>query len=340
MTEPLVSVVIPVYNVEAYLDRCVSSVVSQTYRNLQIILVDDGSPDRCPQMCDSWAQRDSRIQVIHKLNAGLGMARNSGMDAAEGKYIFFFDSDDYVDATIVEKCVSSAEANDADAVIFGRWDLCEDMSMTQRPVAADCLVFHEDTICSELLPGMFTYDRGFGISAWGKMYHLDTFRQNNVRFFSEKEIISEDAYFALEFYPKAKTVTIVPECLYYYYKRSTSLSRQYRPDRQMKNDVFLEKSLECIRKYNLPEEVKISLQVRYHFYTIAAMKQIMMSCLSETQKKRLLWEVFSDRVLHNTLTPEVIRHEEKISLRVFFLLLKCRCYWMCYWLLKHRMRRP
>lgn len=338
MTEPLVSVVIPVYNVEAYLDRCVNSVVSQTYRNLQIILVDDGSPDRCPQMCDSWAQRDSRIQVIHKQNAGLGMARNSGLDAAEGKYIFFFDSDDYVDATIVEKCVSSAEANNADAVIFGRYDLCEDMSVTPKTVASDCLVFHKNAICNELLPGMFTYDRGFGISAWGKMYLLDTFRKNNVRFFSEKEIISEDAYFALEFYSKAKTVTIVPECLYYYYKRSTSLSRQYRPDRQLKNDIFLEKSLECIRKNNLPEAVGMCLKVRYHFYTIAAMKQIMASGFSEDERRHLLWEIFFDKVLHRTLEMEVLRHEGKKSLRVFFVLLKFHCYWPCYWLLKYRMR--
>ena len=89
--EPLVSVVIPIYNVEKYLDRCVSSVVNQTYRNLEIILVDDGSPDNCPAMCDAWAERDSRIRVIHKKNNGQGMARNSGMDIATGKYIFFFD---------------------------------------------------------------------------------------------------------------------------------------------------------------------------------------------------------------------------------------------------------
>ena len=93
---PLVSVVVPIYNVEAYLDRCISSVVLQTYSNLEIILVDDGSPDRCPQICDDWARRDCRIKVIHKENAGLGMARNTGIEHATGSYVYFLDSDDYM----------------------------------------------------------------------------------------------------------------------------------------------------------------------------------------------------------------------------------------------------
>ena len=96
MQQGLISVVLPVYHTERYLDRCVTSVVNQTYSNLEIILVDDGSPDRCPQMCDEWAKKDSRIRVVHKQNAGLGMARNSGIEAATGEYICFFDSDDYV----------------------------------------------------------------------------------------------------------------------------------------------------------------------------------------------------------------------------------------------------
>ena len=92
----LISVIVPVYQVEEYLDRCVQSIVDQTYTNLEIILVDDGSPDRCPQMCDEWAKRDSRIRVIHKENGGLSDARNAGMQAASGTYIAFVDSDDWV----------------------------------------------------------------------------------------------------------------------------------------------------------------------------------------------------------------------------------------------------
>ena len=92
----LISVIVPVYKVEAYLDRCVQSIVDQTYTNLEIILVDDGSPDRCPQMCDEWAKRDARIRVIHKPNGGGAQARNVGLERASGEYIAFVDSDDYL----------------------------------------------------------------------------------------------------------------------------------------------------------------------------------------------------------------------------------------------------
>ena len=93
----LISVIIPIYNVEAYLDECIASVIAQTYSNLEIILVDDGSPDNCPQMCDEWAAKDSRIRVIHKENGGLSDARNAGIDIATGEYIAFVDSDDWIE---------------------------------------------------------------------------------------------------------------------------------------------------------------------------------------------------------------------------------------------------
>ena len=101
MNKPLVSVIVPVYKVEDYLDKCVKSIVAQTYENLEIILVDDGSPDNCPSMCDSWAQKDSRIKVIHKENGGVSSARNSALDAAAGDYICFVDSDDFIEPNAV-----------------------------------------------------------------------------------------------------------------------------------------------------------------------------------------------------------------------------------------------
>ena len=97
------SVVLPIYNVEKYLNRCLDSVMNQTYKKIEIILVDDGSPDNCPQMCDNWAKVDDRIKVVHKKNAGLGEARNSGLDVATGDYIAFFDSDDYIDTRLFEE---------------------------------------------------------------------------------------------------------------------------------------------------------------------------------------------------------------------------------------------
>lgn len=92
----LISVIVPIYKVQDYLDECIESIISQTYSNIEVILVDDGSPDRCPQMCDEWAKRDSRIRVVHKKNGGLSSARNAGLDVAKGEYISFVDSDDFI----------------------------------------------------------------------------------------------------------------------------------------------------------------------------------------------------------------------------------------------------
>ena len=101
MKEPLISVIVPIYNVENYLDKCIESIVNQTYKNLEIILVDDGSPDNSPKICDNWALKDSRIKVIHKKNGGLSSARNAGIENASGKYLTFIDSDDYFDLHVI-----------------------------------------------------------------------------------------------------------------------------------------------------------------------------------------------------------------------------------------------
>lgn len=112
----LISVIVPVYKVESYLDDCVVSLINQSYKNLEIILVDDGSPDNCPKMCDNWAEKDNRIKVIHKKNGGLSSARNAGLDIAKGDYIAFVDSDDFIILTMYEKMIRVLNNNDVDFV--------------------------------------------------------------------------------------------------------------------------------------------------------------------------------------------------------------------------------
>lgn len=119
MYNPKVTVVLPIYNVEKYLNRCIQSVVNQSYNNLEIILVDDGSTDRSGTLCDEWEKKDSRIRVIHKKNAGLGEARNSGIDSSTGQYICFFDSDDYIRLDAIDTAVTCARNNSSELVIWG-----------------------------------------------------------------------------------------------------------------------------------------------------------------------------------------------------------------------------
>ena len=112
--EELISVIVPIYKVEAYLERCIRSIVNQTYKNLEIILVDDGSPDSCPDICDVWKEKDDRIKVIHKKNGGLSDARNAGMQIMTGTYISYIDSDDWVANDMYEKMMYAIKKNDAD----------------------------------------------------------------------------------------------------------------------------------------------------------------------------------------------------------------------------------
>ena len=119
MDTNLFSIIIPVYNVERYLNKCIESVVKQTYKNFEIILVDDGSPDSCPRICDEWAKKDDRIVVIHKGNGGLSSARNAGIKRAKGQYIGFIDSDDYwTESNFLEKIKDIVTENSVDVILF------------------------------------------------------------------------------------------------------------------------------------------------------------------------------------------------------------------------------
>lgn len=143
--EPLISVIVPVYKVEQYLDRCVQSIVDQTYKNLEIILVDDGSPDACPAICDAWAKKDERVRVIHKENGGVASARNLGLDDQTGEYVCFVDSDDWIEADMIEALYTNAVRHHADlsgcGLVFDyqngnsrKWDI----SYVQELCSSDC----------------------------------------------------------------------------------------------------------------------------------------------------------------------------------------------------------
>ena len=179
MRPGVVSVVLPIYGVEKYLDRCVTSIVNQTYSNLEIILVDDGSRDNCPQMCDAWAEKDSRIKVVHKANAGLGMARNTGIENATGEYICFFDSDDYVALDTIEKAYALAKKEASDLVIFGlsRVDRNGTVVKTYIP-QTDKVTCAGAEVQNVFLPDLIATKknsvyRNLWMSAWACLYSMD-----------------------------------------------------------------------------------------------------------------------------------------------------------------------
>lgn len=336
--EELVSVIVPVYNVQAHLDRCVDSLAGQTYPHLQIILVDDGSSDDSPAMCDAWAGRDHRVEVIHKVNAGAGMARNTGLDHASGSYVLFVDSDDYLDPTAIDKCVSLMKQHHTDVVMFGRNEAYADGTVKPKPMRSDRLLFDEAGVVSDILPGLFTYDRGLGTSVWGKLFDHRLIRGSGVRFCSERELLSEDACFLLELFAHIKSAAILPEQLYYYYKNENSLSRTYKSGHQTRNDAFCRRALELCRAMGYPPAVRAHVQTRYHMYAISGMKRIVGSALSAGEKSRELKAVFENELLRSTLTSDVLGVDH-FRARLFWRLFKLRLYPLCRVMIGWKARR-
>ncbi len=337
MIEPLVTIVVPIYNSEKYLNRCLDSIVAQTYKNLEIVLVDDGSSDTSPKICDEWQARDARIHVIHKQNAGAGMARNTGIDNAAGEYIFIFDSDDYIAPNTVEKCISVAHMTSADTVLFGRNDVYTDGRIVEIANRVTKPIYEADEIINTLLPGLYTYRLGYGVSAWSKMFSMRIIKEHQLRFLSEREVVSEDSFFCLDYFPKAAKVALVEDRFYYYFKNDMSISRTYKLGQQIKNNNFLIKGLEKVKENNLPDSVGINFTSRYHIFCLAAMKHIVVANMPWCDRKAELRKIYNDKVFRGTIKANVLRITP-FKMSVFLILLKFKFYFACDCLLKYKMK--
>lgn len=339
MRPGVVSVVLPIYGVEKYLDRCITSIVNQTYSNLEIILVDDGSPDNCPQMCEEWAKKDSRIKVIHKENAGLGMARNTGIENATGEYICFFDSDDYVAFDTVEKAYMLAKKEFSDIVIFGLFTVDSKGAVIKSFVPqTDKVTYTGDEVRDAFLPDLIAEGansprQNLRMSAWACLYSLDMIHKSGWRFISEREIISEDVFSLLCLYKYVSSVSVLCEALYYYCENGTSLTHTYRTDRFEKICHFHETSVKKSRELRYSEEVVSRLQEPFISFVIAAMKMIVQSDCSELEKKQEIRRIITGPYLTGFQWDDILKsNSPKRNLFVF--LLKKRMWRSCYMLLK------
>lgn len=337
MNQPLVSVVIPVYNVEKYLDRCIVSIVEQTYRNTEIILVDDGSKDNSPSICDSWAERDGRIRVIHKQNAGAGMARNTGIDNACGDYILFVDSDDYIDLSTVEKCVQLHQKDNSDIVMFGRVEAKKNGETQNKPILTDKYYFENEEVTEDILSGLFINEKGFGVGVCGKMFRLPVIKDSGIRFRSERELLSEDAFFLVELFEHITSVSILPENFYYYYQNENSFSRTYKKEHQKLNDGFLACCMQACERLGYSEKVVRHIKVRYHIYVLTGMKQIVASDMSAKEKKKALKQIQNNQILKSTLSDDVLILANRQSM-LFWKLFRNKCFWLCILMLRYKAR--
>ena len=215
----LISIIVPIYGVEDYLRRCVDSLVGQTYSNLEILLVDDGSPDNCGKICDEYANIDSRIKVIHKPNGGLSDARNAGIDVAKGEYFLFVDSDDYINSNMVSVLYESIIKNSADVAVCRYKSVMDDEAIDINAVEdySDSFVLTDDEFLSN--PIYNGEKRTEFIVAWNKLYARKLFE--NVRY--PKGKVHEDEFTTYKLLYASKKTVYVPHVLYYYVQRGDSI---------------------------------------------------------------------------------------------------------------------
>lgn len=239
-TNPLISVIVPVYKVEDYLGRCVESLLAQTYENLEIILVDDGSPDNCGKICDDYAARDARVRVIHKENGGLSSARNAGIDVARGEYLGFVDSDDWVDEHTYEWLLDMALTENVKLVCAGRYDYS---SWSGEKTVGLCPARREVISGEELSKRIFLWDN-VDSAAWDKLYHRSLFRE--IRY--PLGVVSEDLPVTYRIALDAGRVGMLDKPVYYYFHRDGSITTAAFSVKSLQPSAHTEKILEYIQK--------------------------------------------------------------------------------------------
>ncbi len=219
--EDLISVIIPVFRVEAYLRRCVDSVLVQTYENMEIILVDDGSDDGCPAICDAYAGQDERVQVIHQKNAGLSGARNAGIERAGGRYLAFVDSDDYLSPEFLERLYKACVETDSDMSVC-RWEYVKGEAIPERG-SGEIKIFTG----RQMLGNLYIPDGAYFVVAWNKLYRRELFE--SIRYPLGR--IHEDEATTYRIYHQVRRAAYVDASLYGYFVTPSSITRGFNPRR-------------------------------------------------------------------------------------------------------------
>lgn len=305
-----ISVIIPIYNVQKYLHRCMDSIINQTLKDIEIILVNDGSPDGCPQICDDYRKMDSRIHVIHKKNEGLGFARNSGLDIATGKYIMFIDSDDYLAINACEIAYNNLEETNSDACVFDyyfRKDTGEEIAH-HNPLGK-CILEQPDVI-DKVMIGMigsapnYPSDTYIAMSVWKCVYSNRLIKQHHVKFPSERECVSEDIIFQMRILPHISKICILNIPLYYYCENATliSLTKRYDSDKFDRFKNLYSYQIELLDSIGKKNVGQIRAARRFLGNTRVCIKQIVFnSYLSVSHKKKYIKQICDDDMLKSIL---------------------------------------
>ena len=248
MEQELISVIVPIYNTELYLKRCLDSIIKQTYKNLEIILVDDGSTDNSLKICNEYKAKDKRIKVYHKKNEGLSSTRNYGMKKACGNYLFFIDSDDFMSLDIIEFLYNSLKENQADIVTCKHHDVLNNQIIEEISINNSYLCNNEQALAKLL------YQKDCSTNTWAKLYKKELF--NNILF--PEKIICEDLATTYLLFSKANKVVINTSKKYYYVKRYNSIINSKFDISRMIGLKIVEEETKFIQK-NFPNIIKAAI---------------------------------------------------------------------------------
>lgn len=336
-----VSIIVPVYNVEKYLDVCMQSLLHQTLYDIEIILVDDESPDNCPYLCDEYAKQDARVKVIHKKNGGLGLARNSGMEIATGEYVAFLDSDDYVDLDTYEKLYDIAKKQDLEMLRFGLDRFSEVGSLIGQNHCEDVQILddsndiHQLSLCIYSEPLFKEQERLFsGGSVCVVLFKHSFLTDNHLSFTSEKKMLSEDFVFTYECYKHIKRIGNIPFTFYHYRFNPNSITTHV--DLMKMNKVY--EFCDYFTKLYINDEFSQKLATVYPMgYYLSAMraqaKLVLLSDLSLKDKKK--W--FQNVAIHpytKLVGKEYPLDKMTRFQRIHFWLFYHQCFFSLYFVIK------
>lgn len=292
-----VSIIIPIYNTkEQYIDECISSIIEQTYKNIEIIMIDDGSKANIAKFCDKISHKDSRIKLYHKKNEGVSMARNFGIKRASGKWIFFADADDWLEKDAIYNLISKAEGMD---IVIG--NIYSNNISEKNCTESDERLLGTDELIDKTLLDNYDAHQYFG-AVWGKLYDAGFIKKSKIKFVEDIKI-GEDVLFNLEAYEKAVKIKKIVEFVYNYRKNEDSVTNKFSINNIVARDSFLKKANDKFKELNIKNK-----EMQYNFLVIRWLHRLCISTIfskenksSDNEKIEIIKNLVSDKIYQKAI---------------------------------------
>ena len=303
-----VSIILCVYKGEQYIRECIDSVLRQTYKNIELLIVDDGSPDNCPSICDEYAKKDSRVRIIHKKNAGLGFARNTGLANVTGDYVTFIDQDDWMAKNCIERLYETAESTRSELVVCGLYRYFSENRIIEIKETFEQVSYINEDVKKYCLAPIIGADEENPIDVEREMcvfrnlYRKNLIDQIGAKFESEREYLSDDLFFNLRYISSCIKATIIPDCLYYYRANETSMTAKLSENEYAKDEALYLKAKEIAEEKGVTELLGNRLE---RMFLTKVRRTLILVVASSMSKRAKLKEIH--RILNETVLVDVFK---------------------------------